>query len=187
MKSTLFSPRQQRTFKALALASATLLSAVGFVGTAQGADGTGTANATVVRPIAISASNPNLRFGSFSTGAAGETVSIGTDGSRTLVGALGVGNNTTYGTASFMVSGEGGLTYAITLPTTASISTGSGAAAETMQVSDFVSNPTGTGTLSGAAGTAGSQTLLVGAKITTVASQVTGVYSGNFTVTVAYN
>lgn len=177
-----------RAFKA-ALASALVLGGLGVVGTAQAASGTGTANATVVRPISIANSSPNLRFGSFSTTAAGQTVTIGTDGTRTLVGALGVGTaQNAFGAASFAVSGEGALTYAITLPSTSvNITTGTATAAETMAVSNFTSNPSGTGTLSGTAGTTGTQTLLVGAKVTTVASQATGVYSGTFTVSVDYN
>ena len=171
--------------KAMAFASVLVL---GGIGNAQAADGTGTANATVVRPITISASSPHLRFGSFSTSAAGQTVAIATNGARTVTGALGVGTTqNAFGAASFTVGGEGALTYAITLPTTTDITTGTGLAAETMAVSGFVSNPSGTGTLSGSAGAAGTQTLLVGATITTVASQVAGVYSGTFTVTVAYN
>jgi hypothetical protein len=157
---------------------------------ARAADGTGTANATVVRPIAIGNSSPNLRFGSFSTTGAGQTVAVATDGARTLVGVLGVSNSqSAFGAASFNVSGEAGMTYAITLPTTINITTGGGGAAETMEVSSFVSNPSGTGTLSGTAGSnsSGSQTLLVGATLTTVASQATGSYTGNFTVTVQYN
>lgn len=178
----------RRTLKAITLASTLALGSVGLVGTAQAADGTGTANATVVRPIAIAASSPHLRFGSFSTSAAGQTVAIDAAGARTLVGALGLGTaQNAFGAASFAVSGEGAMTYAITLPGTVNITTGAGGVAETMAVSNFVSNPTGTGLLSGTAGTAGTQTLLVGAKITTVASQATGIYTGNFTVTVAYN
>jgi hypothetical protein len=185
MTSAQFSSLNRTALKAMALASAMVL---GGIGNAQAADGTGTANATVVRPITITASSPNLRFGSFSTSAAGETVAIAADGTRALTGALGLGTaQNAFGAASFTVGGEGGLTYAITLPTTTNITTGTGLPAETMAVSSFVSNPSGTGTLSGTAGAAGTQTLLVGATITTVASQVSGIYSGAFTVTVAYN
>ncbi|MDP2258030.1 MAG: DUF4402 domain-containing protein [Polaromonas sp.] len=174
----------------LALASAIVLGGAGFgVNAYAQATGTGTANATVVRPITITASSPNLRFGSFSTSAAGQTVAISTAGARTLVGAIGVGTaQNAFGAASFTVGGEGALTYGITLPSTTNITTGTGLAAETMATSLFTSNPTGTaGLLSGTAGTAGTQTLLVGATITTVAAQVTGIYTGTFAVTVAYN
>lgn len=166
-----------------ALASAVVLGGACFGVNSYAADGTGTANATVVTPIAIAASNPNLRFGSFSTTAAGQTVAIATAGTRTVTGALGLGTGqNAFGAASFAVTGDSTLTYAITLPGTTNITTGIGDATRTMAVSSFVSNPSGTGAL-----TAGAQTLLVGATITTVASQVAGVYTGTFTVTVAYN
>ena len=188
MKSTQVFTLNRRTLKAVAMASAMVLGGVGMVGNAQAADGAGTANATVVRPITITSSSPHLRFGSFSTSAAGQTVAIGTDGERTLVGALGIGTGqNAFGAASFTVGGEGALTYAITLPTTTNITTGTASAPETMEVSAFSSNPSGTGLLSGTAGTLGSQTLQVGATITSVASQTSGIYSGSFTVTVAYN
>lgn len=184
MKFSLFRGNDRGALRATAAALLVMAGA-----SAQAADGTGTANATVVRPIAIANSSPHLRFGSFSTTAAGQTVAISTAGARTLTGALGVGSGqNAYGAASFNVTGEGALTYTITLPASPiSITTGSASAEETMSVGSFVSDPTGTGTLSGTAGTAGSQTLLVGATLTTVANQVPGIYSGNFTVTVQYN
>lgn len=183
MKSGKFAPFGRRALRT-ALASAVALGGAGLAANAYAADGTGTATATVVTPIAIAASNPNLRFGSFSTSAAGQTVAIATDGTRTLTGALGVGTaQNAFGAASFAVTGDSTLTYAITLPSTSTISTGDGiGATKNMTVSSFVSNPSGTGTL-----TAGAQTLLVGATITTVASQLAGAYTGTFTVTVAYN
>ena len=182
MKSGKFVTFSRRALSA-ALASAVVLGGTGVVGNAHAADGTGTANATVVTPIAIAASSPNLRFGSFSTTAANQTVAIATAGTRTLVGAIGVGTGqNAFGAASFAVTGDSTLTYAITLPGTTNITTGIGDATRTMAVSSFVSNPSGTGAL-----TTGAQTLLVGATITTVASQVAGVYTGTFTVTVAYN
>ncbi len=149
------------------------------------ADGSGGAGATVVTPIAIAASSPDLRFGSFSTSAAGQTIAIAADGARTVTGALGLGTaQNAFGAASFAVTGDGTSTYAITLPANGvvDITTGTALPAETMAVSSFVSNPSGTGTL-----TAGAQALLVGATITTVADQVTGAYTGSFTVSVEYN
>lgn len=182
MKSDKFATFSRLALSA-ALVSALVLGGFGLVSNAYAADGTGTANATVVTPIAIAASSPNLRFGSFSTSAAGQTVAIAPAGGRTLVGALGVGTGqNAFGAASFAVTGDSTLTYAITLPGTTNITTGIGDATRTMATSLFTSTPSGTGVL-----TAGAQTLLVGATITTVASQVAGVYTGTFIVTVAYN
>ena len=170
----------------LALAAVFAIGSGFFAVNSYAADGTGTANATVVTPISIGASSPNLRFGSFSTTAADQTVEIATDGARTLTGVLGLGTGqNAFGAASFAVAGEVNETYAITLPddVTVTITTDGGGEGKTMAVSSFVSNPASTGTLDGS----GDQTLLVGATITTVASQVTGIYTGNFTVTVLYN
>jgi hypothetical protein len=52
----------------------------------------------------------------------------------------------------------------------------------TMTVDNFTSNPSGTGTLAG-----GTQTLSVGARLNVGAGQVAGDYTGEFSVTVAYN
>lgn len=167
-----------------ALVSVAALAVCGTSLNAHAADATGTADATVVKPISI-ASAGALNFGSFSTAAAGDTVIVAPGGGRTFGGsALGVNSVNTPSAASFTVTGEGSLTYAITLPGSAvtlthKTATGAGT---TMQVGTFTSNPNGTGTLS-----AGTQTLNVGATLTTVASQVVGAYTGSFTVSVNYN
>lgn len=173
---------KQRALK-LALVSAFALGASALGVNAYAATATGTATATVVIPIAIANSSPNLRFGSFSTAAAGDTVTIAPAGTRTSTGALLVNSTNAPGAASFAVTGDTTLTYAITLPSTAqSIAIGAGIGTSAMAVTAFTSTPSGTGAL-----TAGAQTLLVGATVTTVAGQVAGAYTGTFSVTVAYN
>jgi hypothetical protein len=163
----------------LALASALALGSLVCGTNASAATTNGTATATVVLPITITAVN-DLRFGSFSTSAAGQTMAIATDDTATPTGLLLV--TSTHGAASFTIGGEGTLTYAITLPATSSIAIAAGTGTSAMAVGSFVSNPSGTGAL-----TAGTQTLLVGATLTTVASQVAGAYTGTFPVTVDYN
>jgi hypothetical protein len=82
----------------------------------------------------------------------------------------------------FTVTGTAAYTYAITLPTTVTLTRASGS--ETMDATAFTSNPSGTGTLSGG----GTQNFNVGATLTVAAGQAAGVYtSGNFDVTVNYN
>lgn len=165
------------------LACALVLGMAGHGTDSQAATASNDATATVVAPIAIAAGS-TLRFGSFSTAAAGQTVSINaTSGARTSSGALLVTSTT--GRATFNVTGQGSLTYAITLPGNGvvTITTDDGGSAnEIMAVSNFVSDPSGTGTL-----TSGAQTLGVGATITTVSSQVAGAYTGSFNVSVDYN
>lgn len=115
----------------------------------QAATAPGTAVATVIAPIAI-ASEADLRFGSFSTTAGGQSVSIAADGARTLTGVQGAGpSQSAMGAARLTVTGHGALTYAITLPTTINLTTGVGDAARTMVITDFRSDPSGTGALTG--------------------------------------
>lgn len=147
------------------------------------AEAVGTASATVVAPISIADSSPDLRFGSFSTTDTGQTVTVATDGQRSASEGLSLETDQdASGAASFIVTGEETLTYVITLPETVNITTGAASETEIMAVNSFVSNPSGTGVLTG-----GTQTLLVGATITTVASQVIGDYTGNFIIIVEYN
>ena len=184
MKSVKFAAFKRRAL-GMALVSVVGLGAASLAGRAYAATASGTANATVVTPIAIAAAL-DLRFGSFSTTAAAQTVVINAQtGGRTLSGVLGVGTGqNAFGAGTFSVTGDSNLTYAITLPAdgVVTITTGAGDATRTMAVSSFTSFPSGTGAL-----TAGAQTLAVGATITTVASQVSGAYAGQFNVSVDYN
>lgn len=181
MKSGNVSIFSRRALNA-ALAAAVALGGSGLGVQVHAATTSGTATATVVTPIAISAGD-NLRFGSFSTSAAGQTVTINAATSARSSSGVVLVTSTT-GAATFNVTGEGTLTYAITLPGdgTVNITTGVADAPRTMAVSSFTSDPSGTGAL-----TAGAQTLKVGATITTVASQVAGAYTGTFNVSVDYN
>jgi hypothetical protein len=130
----------------------------------------------VVTPIAIS-NTQALAFGSFSTSATGQTVTVSAAGARSSVGAIVVPASTATA-ASFNVTGSGVLTYAITLPASTTITNGT----DTFTVNAFTSNPSGTGAL-----TAGAQTLTVGATVTTAGTLSTGNYSGSFNVSVDYN
>ena len=136
---------------------------------AQAASATGAATASVIQAIAI-ANVSALDFGE----------RIQSDIAKTV--APGSSENAENG--SFNVTGQSGRTYTITLPTSAvTITTGSGATAnEQLTVSSFLSTPSTSGTLTG-----GSQTLFVGATLSAIgASQVTGAYTGHYTVSVVY-
>ena len=138
------------------------------------------ATATVIVPLAIT-KNTDISFGKFLAGTGG-TVSIATNGSRTAGGGVTLFNqNSVSNAASFAVTGEGAYTYAITLPANSTVNLSDGAS-HTMAASSFISNPSGTGTL-----TAGAQTLLVGATLTAASAQTPGSYTGNFSITVDYN
>jgi len=143
------------------------------------ASDTGTATATVMTPISISADTA-LDFGAFSPSTGG-TVTIATDGARSSTGAVVLSSTDTGNNGVFTVTGQASATYAITLPSDGTVTIDSGA--NSMDVDTFTSNPSGTGTLSGG----GSQTLNVGATVTVGSSQAAGSYSGTFDVSVEYN
>jgi len=159
------------------------LMAAGFMlsGQAMAADATASASATIVTPIAISKTT-DMSFGGVLATAGAGTVVLATNNDRTAVGVTLVDAAT--GTAAeFLVQGQPGYTYAITLPASTSL-TGTGAA---MTVDEFTSNPGTTGTLAASGDNAGKQDLLVGATLNVGETQAAGTYTGTFSVTVAYN
>src|SRR5665647_457690 len=143
---------------------------------------TATATATIITPISL-AKNVDMNFGNIAVGASGGTVVLAPAGTRSATG--GVTLPVTAGTitaADFTVSGNAAYTYAITLPTTVTLTRASGT--ETMDATAFTSTPSSTGALDA---TLGTQDLTVGATLTVAAAQVAGIYtSGTFDVTVNY-
>jgi len=130
---------------------------------------TADAVATVIASISITKTQ-NLNFGTAAPGDNAKAV-LATDATNA---------------AAFTVSGQANKSYSITLPSTAITMTTSGSAPiadRSIDVSNFTSNPSGSGTLDGT----GNQTLRVGATRDVIrATQQAGDYSGTFTVTVAY-
>jgi hypothetical protein len=134
-----------------------------------------TANARVVTPVAISQTTA-LEFGSFASSAAAGTI---TQAGVVSGGVTAVAGGSTRSAGVFAVSGESSAstTYTFTLPTTATLTSG----ANTM-----------TATLSFASGTAartlttGADTVSINGSLAVGASQAAGVYTGTYTVTVAY-
>src|SRR5476651_1372544 len=112
------------------------------------ATATASASATIITPISI-AKTVDMNFGNVAVSATiAGTAILAPAGTRTTGGAGGVTLPATTGTvaaASFTVSGQASYTYAITLPSTCTISSGS----NTMTVNAFTSTPSATGTLSG--------------------------------------
>ena len=167
------------------LAAGMVLGASGMAMAQSDTESAATSNATVIAPIAIE-QTASLEFGKIVKATAG-TVAIATNGDRTdsdvqLTPGTQVG---TVRAASFAVTGEGTMTYAISLPADDAVvlATGDGVGdTKKMELVDFVSNPSGTGEL-----TAGAQTLLVGATMTLDGSEIAGAYTATYSVTVAYN
>ncbi len=146
-------------------------------GQANNATGTAQAAANIVTPISIT-KNIDLNFGNIAASGSGFTVALSADGVRNSTGGTGTLPSVigTVTAAEFTAAGLTGATYAVTLPTSITITNGT----NTMTVDGFVSNSTNT--LTG-----GSETFNVGATLNVGANQVAGAYTGNFNVTVNYN
>ena len=144
---------------------------------------TAASTATVITPISI-LKTVDMNFGNLVATAAGGAIVLPTTGPRTGDTAILAGPDGTVTTAQFTVSGESGYTYGITLPSTPFNVSNSDTVPATMAVGTFVSSPDATGTL-----TAGTETLIVGATITLLADQASGIYSNatDLIVTVFYN
>ena len=146
---------------------------------------TATSSSTIVSPIAIS-KTVDMNFGNVAVSAEAGTVVLTPAGTRpTITGGVTLPATTgTVAAASFTVTGAAGYTYAITLPSTHTVTSG----ANNMTVDAFVSTPT---VAAGGVLTSGSQTLLVGATLNVSGSQAAGTYTSAvlspFTVTVNYN
>lgn len=146
---------------------------------AKAADATATVNADIVAAIAI-ANNTALDFGGVVSGTAG-TVAIAASaaGTRTCT-TVTCADSATVSAAKFSVTGESGLTYAITgLPSSLVIKKGGGGTAATdITVDTFVLSQT-TGTVA--------DSFYVGATLNVSADDEAGLFTGTFTMTVDYN
>ena len=141
--------------------------------------------ATIITPISL-IKTTDLSFGNLAVmSTAPGSVIMDPSGTLSTGGAGGVTIPTTTGTtsaATFEVTGAASFTYAISLPAaTITLSNGS----NSMDISDFTSYPSGTGTLS----ISGTQTLTIGATLSVTAGQTPGTYTNPATmpVTVNYN
>jgi hypothetical protein len=156
-----------------------------FACTASAQSISGTASALLITPLTI-VKNLDLNFGNLAVSSTtGGTVILSTSSTRTTGGSGGVTLPAITGTVSsadFTVSGQGGYTYSITLPTSVTITDGLG---HSMTISSFTSFPSTNGTLS----SGGTQDLTVGATLSASASQVSGAYTSasGVPVTVNYN
>lgn len=145
---------------------------------------TGTANANVIRGLAI-AKSTDLNFGRFFSPTSGSgLVSLNhTSGQVTVSGTGTVALPATTPTAAqFAVSGEGGQSVSVSIPPSFTMTGPSGA----IQVATSA-NVSGAQTLSGTAGSLGALAIKVGGTYPVSASTPPGTYSGTFAVVVQYN
>ncbi|MCX7255760.1 MAG: DUF4402 domain-containing protein [Polaromonas sp.] len=173
----------------LALAIGALVMAGGTMAQST-ASADGTANATVVKPIGITA-GVTLEFGKVISTA--HTVTIAPAGTRTD----SITNTNAKGSlraATFAVTGEPNFSYTITLPSTLQLDTLTSGTVTTMTTDTFTvaqgTNGSVAGTGTGAVGTlsgTGTGDLNVGAMLHVNANQVAGSYTKTYSVIVAYN
>lgn len=134
------------------------------------------AGATVITPITI-VTTANLLFGSVEPTNVAGTVTVSPGGGRSstnvVLSSMALGSP-----ASFYLSGNPGFGFSIVLPSSVTL-TGPGAS---MQLSQFTSTPSSTGSLNAS----GNTTINVGGTLAIGANQAAGTYSGNFSITVNY-
>ena len=172
--------------KSLSAAAALLTVAVAAPAMAQSASTTGSGSITVIRPLTIT-KNADLHFGTVvrpSTGAG--TVTVSAAGARSVAGGVvGLSSGDTPQAAQFTVDGEGGQSISVTVPGTFSIANGSDTL--TVTTSNNLTGSAAAQTLSNALGAAGSLSFKVGGSVPVNSTSPTGVYTGTFTVSAAYN
>jgi hypothetical protein len=167
----------------LKLALATAAGFCGFIQASHAAVATGSSTATVIVPITI-VSDSAIAFGKF-TKAAG-TITMTPAGGRSATGGVTSLSTVTPGAAGQVtVSGEASATYSIVVAN--GTLTGPGAAMTLENIKVAASDATGDLITAGLIGAGGSQVLKTGGDLTVAADQVSGAYTGSYSVTVEYN
>ena len=148
----------------------------GWVISSRAAEGVATATATIVAPIAIDKKS-DLTFASVSAHPMNSgTVVVGTTGGRICGKHLTCSGPVS--ASSFEVVGEANLSFAITLPTSVTLSSGT----NNMTVDGFTSSPVTPGILAGD----GKASIFVGATLHVGPNQPFDVYSGSFIINIDY-
>lgn len=154
---------------------------------AQGFTKTSAVSVKIQQSIAITEVRP-MHFGTMTVKASqGGTCVVSTAGVRSRTGGVTLSNlMPQMSLATYMVTGEPGRTYSITLPSTITVTY----TTSNMVINNLLAKPasgaqshTATGTLN----VAGSEQFTIGATLNVAAGQQEGLYTGTFNITVAYN
>lgn len=167
-------------------AIAILFSGVSVMASAQvnnitSSSATASSSATIIKPIKIE-KNLDLNFGTIATSSAAGTVTIAHDAVANATAANGVALAPTTElrqAAKFTISGENGVSYGVTMPATATLKSKDGSKEMTVTLSK---NLLTTGNTLGAS----DATLYVGGVLAVGANQTSGLYNGEFAITVQY-
>jgi spore coat protein U-like protein len=154
-------------------------------GSAMAATASATSTSVVVTPIQISKAT-DLSFGAIASSGTAGTVTLTPGGTRTVGGgAVAAGGTST--AAKFDVTGQAGLTYAISMAgTSANLTSGSDTIPFTV-ISDVTASAITTGIAATGTLTGGAQSIYVGGALTVAANQAAGTYTGTVAVAVNYN
>jgi ribosomal protein S9 len=147
------------------------------------------ATANIVAPILVS-STADMGFGKLSVTGVGSVIMSATDGGFTNDGAAqAIGTGVP---GQVVISGESGEAYQFTVTQTTPLTTGSlGTSVSKMPMTDFTVTVAGGTEVSAATAVtatlaSATETIKIGAKITTVAGQLTGAYAGAIAVVFEY-
>ncbi|NVO03310.1 MAG: DUF4402 domain-containing protein [Bacteroidetes bacterium] len=149
-----------------------------------------TAGAKLIVPMTLTQTSP-LHFGVINllAGAGGTVILPSNSTTRTFTGGVALSAVAPLATnAAYNVTGTMNVTYALTLPTTITV-TETTLGLATMTISSILARFNGaaadavTSTLSAT----GTDSFTVGGTLTIAAAQVAGIYAGTFNVTVDYN
>ena len=145
------------------------------------------AGAKIVAPISITETSP-LNFGTMAVLAStAGTCVLSTQGVRTATGGVNLSAQAPLAAnAAYNVGGAISTTYAITLPSTITVTDG---AAHNMTIDNILARTASAGAngLTGTLSVTGTDSFTIGGTLNVTAAQVAAVYAGTFNVTVAYN
>lgn len=162
------------------VAGATLFAMPAF---AQSDTASATGSTTIVRPVTIT-KDADLAFGKIIRPGTGTSAVSMTDAADTVTAdgdGFAVGGGTSR--AKYTIDGEGGQVVALTVPANFNMTRSGGAETLTVTLDPDLGATT---TLSNALGAAGTKALNIGGSFSVLSTTVTGLYSGSFDVTVAY-